>query len=170
MSTSTVKLYNMPLLSTRTAMCVGLFTLSNVLFPQLVHLIPNGGFIFLPIYFFTIIAAYKCGLSVGLLTAVLSPVVNHLLFGMPAEGMLNVIMIKGALAALAASYVARKTSQVSIMALLAVVVFYQVVGSLAEWAITSSSAAALQDLRMGIVGIALQVLGGYAFLRYVARK
>ena len=56
------------------------------------------------------------------------------------------------------------------MALLAVVVFYQVVGSLAEWAITSSSAAALQDLRMGVVGMALQVLGGYAFLRYVARK
>ena len=117
MNTTTVKLYNLPLLSTRTAMYVLIFTLSNVLFPQLVHLVPNGGFIFLPIYFFTIIGAYKYGLAVGLLTAVMSPMVNHLLFGMPAAGVLSVIMIKGVLAAVAASYVARKTSRVSIVAL-----------------------------------------------------
>ena len=170
MNTTTVKLYNLPLLSTRTAMYVLIFTLSNVLFPQLVHLVPNGGFIFLPIYFFTIIGAYKYGLAVGLLTAVMSPMVNHLLFGMPAAGVLSVIMIKGVLAALAASYVARKTSRVSIVALVAVVAFYQLLGGLVEWTMTSSLAAALQDVRMGLPGMALQVLGGYAFLRYVARK
>lgn len=38
---------------------------------------------FLPIYFFTLVAAFRCGWKVGLLTAVLSPVVNCLLFGMP---------------------------------------------------------------------------------------
>ena len=170
MNTTTVKLYNLPLLSTRTAMYVFIFTLSNVLFPQLVHLVPNGGFIFLPIYFFTIIGAYKYGLAVGLLTAVMSPMVNHLLFGMPAAGVLSVIMIKGVLAAVAASYVARKTSRVSIVALVAVVAFYQLLGGLVEWTMTSSLAAALQDVRMGLPGMALQVLGGYAFLRYVARK
>lgn len=170
MNTTTVKLYNLPLLSTRTAMYVLIFTLSNVLFPQLVHLVPNGGFIFLPIYFFTIIGAYKYGLAVGLLTAVMSPMVNHLLFGMPAAGVLSVIMIKGVLAAVAASYVARKTSRVSIVALVAVVAFYQLLGGLVEWTMTSSLAAALQDVRMGLPGMALQVLGGYAFLRYVARK
>jgi hypothetical protein len=170
MNTTTVKLYNLPLLSTRTAMYVLVFTLSNVLFPQLVHLVPNGGFIFLPIYFFTIIGAYKYGLAVGLLTAVLSPAVNHLLFGMPASGVLAVIMIKGVLAAVAAAYMARKTSQVSILSLVAVVAFYQLVGGVAEWAMTSSLAAALQDVRMGLAGMVLQVVGGYVVLRYVARK
>ena len=170
MNTTTVKLYNLPLLSTRTAMYVLVFTLSNVLFPQLAHLVPNGGFIFLPIYFFTIIGAYKYGLAVGLLTAVMSPMVNHLLFGMPASGVLSVIMIKGVLAAVAAAYVARKTSRVSVLALVAVVGFYQLVGGLVEWAMTLSLAAALQDVRMGLPGMVLQVLGGYAFLRYVVRK
>ena len=106
----------------------------------------------------------------GLLTAVLSPAVNHLLFGMPASGVLAVIMIKGVLAAVAAAYMARKTSQVSILSLVAVVAFYQLVGGVAEWAMTSSLAAALQDVRMGLAGMVLQVVGGYVVLRYVARK
>ncbi len=50
-----------------------LFIAGNILLPQLCHLIPDGGKILLPIYFFTLIAGYKFGLKVGLLTAVLSP-------------------------------------------------------------------------------------------------
>ena len=59
------------------------FVIGNIALPQLCHLIPQGGLILLPIYFFTLIAAYKYGFTVGLLTAVLSPLVNNLLFGMP---------------------------------------------------------------------------------------
>ena len=51
--------------------------------------------------------------------------------------------------------------------LLAVVLFYQVVGSAAEWAYTGSLAAALQDFRIGIPGMLLQILGGYLFIKYL---
>lgn len=129
------------------------------------HLIPGGGLIWLPIYFFTLIAAYKYGLAVGLLTALASPLANHLLFGMPAAGMLPAILIKSVLLALAAAYAAKKAGKISFWAILAAVAAYQIVGSLAEWGLTGSLAAALQDLRIGLPGIAVQILGGYAVLK-----
>ena len=48
-----------------------LFILGNMVLPQLCHLIPQGGITWLPIYFFTLIGAYKYGWKVGLLTGVL---------------------------------------------------------------------------------------------------
>ena len=63
----------------------------NIVLPQLCHLVPQG-LILLPIYFFTLIGAYKYGWQVGLLTAVLSPLANHLLFGMPPAPMLAPIL------------------------------------------------------------------------------
>lgn len=111
------------------------------------------------------IAAYKYGLAVGLLTALASPLANHLLFGMPPAGMLPAILIKSVLLALAAAYAAKKAGKVSFWAILAAVAAYQIVGSLAEWGLTGSLAAALQDLRIGLPGIAVQILGGYAVLK-----
>lgn len=82
MQTTSVKLYS---LNYRQAVTYGaalLFVAGNIAMPQLCHLVPQGGLILLPIYFFTLIGAYKYGWRVGLLTAVLSPLANNLLFGM----------------------------------------------------------------------------------------
>ena len=77
--------------------------------PQLAHLLPQGGITWLPIYFFTLVGAYKYGWRAGLLTAVVSPVANHLLFGMPAAAMLTPILVKSTLLALAAGYAAAQS-------------------------------------------------------------
>ena len=68
----------------KTYMVAALFVIGNIVLPQLCHLIPQGGLIWLPIYFFTLVAAYKYGPVAGLLTAVVSPLVNSAFFGMPA--------------------------------------------------------------------------------------
>ena len=120
---------------------------------------------FLPIYFFTLMASYKYGVKVGLMTAVLSPVVNSLFFGMPALALLPAILIKSVVLALAASFVANKTQKVSIVNLLIVVLAYQCVGTLAEWAMTSSFYVAIQDFRLGIPGMVLQLFGTYFLLK-----
>ena len=83
MSTSSAQLHAYGFASVKTYLLSGIFIAGNILLPQLAHLIPQGGLIFLPIYFFTLIAAYKFGLKVGLITAVFSPLINSLLFGMP---------------------------------------------------------------------------------------
>ena len=98
-----------------------------------------GGLILLPIYFFTLIAAYKFGIRVGLLTAVLSPLANSALFRMPAAAVLPEILIKSVTLAVAAAMAARYLKSVSLLAMVAVVLAYQIIGSLFEWVLTGAS-------------------------------
>lgn len=60
----------------RTYLFSVLFVLGNILLPQLCHLVHLGGPTMLPIYFFTLVGAYKYGMRLGLLVAILSPLVN----------------------------------------------------------------------------------------------
>ena len=160
-----IRIYDYKLNELKTYLFVILFVAGNVVLPQLCHLIPNGGKILLPIYFFTLFASYKYGLKVGLMTAVLSPLINSLAFGMPALALLPVIMIKSIVLAFTASFVANKTNRVSIINLLIVVLTYQCVGTLSEWAMTSSFYVAIQDFRLGVPGMTLQILLSYLLLR-----
>ena len=160
-----IKIYNYGLNELKTYLFVFLFVAGNIILPQLCHLIPDGGKMFLPIYFFTLMASYKYGVKVGLMTAVLSPVVNSLFFGMPALALLPAILTKSVVLALAASFVANKTQKVSIVNLLIVVLAYQCIGTLAEWAMTSSFYVAIQDFRLGIPGMVLQLFGTYFLLK-----
>ena len=159
-----IKIYNLGLSELKTYLFVFLFVTGNILLPQLCHLIPDGGKVFLPIYFFTLIASYKYGVKVGLMTAVLSPVINSLLFGMPALAVLPAILVKSVVLALAASFVATKTHKVSLINLLIVILTYQCIGTLAEWAMTSSFYVAIQDFRLGIPGMVLQIVLTYFLL------
>ena len=83
---TSVKLYSLKHSNVKTYLFALLFVAGNIALPQLCHLVPYGGPTLLPIYFFTLIAAYKYGFLVGLLTAILSPVINHLLFAYQVIG------------------------------------------------------------------------------------
>jgi hypothetical protein len=167
---TSVKIYSFGFSEKRTYLFAALFVLGNIVLPQLCHLIPRGGLIFLPIYFFTLVGSYKYGMRVGLLTAVFSPLVNSALFGMPAAAVLPSILIKSVLLAVAASLAASYSRRVSLLMLLAVIVAYQVFGSFAEWLIDGDFYSAITDFRLGIPGMFVQLLGGYAFIKYVIRK
>lgn len=151
----------------RAYMAAALFVAGNIVLPQLCHLVPQGGLVWLPIYFFTLVAAYKFGLTAGLLTAVASPVANSLLFGMPAAVMLPIILVKSVLLALAASFIASKARGVALWAVALAVVAYQAVGTMAEWGMSGSLATALQDICLGWPGILVQIFGGYAVMKYL---
>ena len=128
-----------------------MFIAGNIALPQLCHLIPYGGPTLLPIYFFTLIAGYKYGFRVGLLTAILSPVINHLLFAMPSEATLPVMLIKSTLLAGASAFAARMLKSVSLLGVLGN--FY----------------VAVQDFRIGTPGMLIQWFGGYALLKAIAK-
>ena len=166
---TTVKLYSLSYRDTKTYLFTLLFIAGNLIFPQLAHMIPGGGLMWLPIYFFTLIAAYKYGLRVGLLTAVLSPLANYLIFGMPGAAVLPAILIKSAVLAVAAAYMANRIKKVSLLALLGVILAYQVVGTLIEWAIVKDFFVAIQDFRIGIPGMLIQIVGGYFLLKAIAK-
>ena len=159
---TSVKLYSLPFGNVKTYLFVLLFVAGNIALPQLCHLVPAGGPTLLPIYFFTLIAAYKYGFKVGLLTALLSPVINHLLFAMPAAAVLPAILIKSGLLAGTAALAARYAKNISLLALLGVVLSYQIIGTVFEWALCGNFFLAVQDFRMGIPGMLIQWFGGYA--------
>ena len=169
-SNATVRLYSLGWREARTYMFALLFIAGNIVLPQLCHLFPQGGLILLPIYFFTLIAAYKFGFRVGLLTAVLSPLVNSVLFGMPPAAALPIIMIKGVLLAGAAAWMANRSKGASLLALIGVVLGYQLVGGLIEWAMTGEIVKALQDWKLGWPGMLLQAVGGWLAINYLLRK
>ena len=170
MLATNVKLYTWGYRESKTYLAALLFVLGNIALPQICHLVPQGGMMLLPIYFFTLIGAYKFGWKVGLLTAVLSPIVNSTLFGMPMPAVLPAILLKSVLLALAAGYVAYKYNKVTLPLMLTTVLAYQILGTLGEWTMKGDLYLALQDFRIGIPGMLLQILGGYAFIKYFIRK
>ena len=164
-TTTSTAVYSLNYRESKTYAASALFVVGNILLPQLCHLMPQGGLVWLPIYFFTLVAAYKYGLTAGLLTAVASPVVNSLLFGMPATAVLPVILTKSVLLALAAAFIASRVRRVAFWAVALAVVAYQGIGMLAEWGMTGSLTAALQDVRLGWPGILMPVFGGFAVMK-----
>lgn len=169
METTTLKLQMLNYSNIRTYLVASLFVVGNILLPQLCHLVPNGGLIFLPIYFFTLVGAYKYGWKAGLLIAVFSPLINSLLFSMPAPAVLPAIIAKSALLAVAAGLAASYFKRISILILALVVFSYQVVGTLVEWALVKDFMVAIQDFRLAVPGMLLQVFGGYFAIKALSK-
>ena len=165
METTAVKLYSLDYRDAKTYLAAALFVAGNIVLPQICHLVPQGGLRWLPIYFFTLVGAYKYGW-----TAVLSPLVNSALFGMPAAAALPAILLKSVLLAAAAGFAARRFGRATLPLLAGVVLFYQTAGTLGEWAFTGSATAAVQDFRIGIPGMLAQAAGGYLIINYLLRK
>lgn len=166
---TSAKLYSLNYSNAKTYLFGLLFVVGNIALPQLCHLTPYGGPTLLPIYFFTLIASYKYGFRVGLLTAILSPVINHLLFAMPSEAVLPAILIKSTLLAGASALIAKKLKSVTLLSVLGVVLSYQIIGTAFEWVLVGDFYAAAQDFRMGVPGMLIQWFGGYALLKAIAK-
>jgi len=170
METTTIKLYSLNYSNVKTYLAAFLFVIGNMALPQLCHLVPQGGITLLPIYFFTLIGAYKYGWKVGLLTGILSPLLNSLLFGMPLPVALPAILSKSLLLAVTAGFAAGYYKRISVPILIMVVLFYQVAGTLIEWLMVGDFYSAIQDFRMGVPGMLLQIFGGSLFIKYLIRK
>lgn len=168
-ATAPFRQMNLSLVNVKTYLFSTLFVIGNLVLPQVCHLVPDGGKIFLPIYFFTLIASYKFGLKVGLLTAVFSPLMNYLFFGMPVLAMLPVILIKSSLLAIVAAWVANRSHSVSLLLMAFTILTYQVLGGLAEWLITGNMMAGVQDLSLGLPGILVQWIAGWGILKLMAK-
>ena len=153
----------------RTYLAAIVFIGGNIVVPQLCHLIPNGGLMFLPIYFFTLVAAFRCGWKVGLLTAVLSPVVNCLLFGMPPVASLPAILVKSLTLVAAVELISRKMD-FSLLSVALAVLAYQLVGMTVEFFMDFNFMHAIQDIRIGWPGILIQIVGGYLVIKALQRK
>ena len=170
MQVTSVKLYSLEYNRAKTYRVAALFVAGNILLPQLCHLLPQGGVTWLPIYFFTLIGAYKYGWRAGLLTALASPLANWALFGMPAAVALPAILLKSVLLAAAAGFAASHFKRASLLLLAGVVLAYQVAGTMGEWALKGDFFLAVQDFRIGLPGMLVQIAGGWLFVNRLMRR
>ena len=138
------------------------FIICNMFLPQMFHLIPQGGIVFAPLSLVILAGSYKLGWKTGLLAAVASPVVNHLTFGLPAFGMLQVMTLKLVVLALVAGLTAQHFHRMTLPLLVGVVVVSELVGGLGEFLLTGGIATTVADFTIGWPGLLLQILGTYA--------
>ena len=146
------------------------FAAGNLVLPMAVHAIPNGGVIFLPLFFFTLVAAWRYGWLAGLLVATASPLLNHLLNGMPALAMLPAVLFKSWFLAVAATLVAARVRRLGLGWLALVAVLAQLAGAAFDALVSGNVMRSLNGLWMGLPGVALMVFGGYAVLRLLDRR
>ncbi|MBQ0074714.1 MAG: ECF transporter S component [Prevotella sp.] len=153
-----------------TSLMTALFIAANIGLPHLFHLIPGGGIMFLPIYFFTAFAAVSFGMWTGILTAVLSPLMGYLVFGMPQIMLLPDMMLKGVLLSCTLTYMLSKAETVLARFLVvpsAVLIAWGIAGILELTMRTYE--VAFQDFFTGIPGLLMMTVAGWMALFFNKR-
>ena len=161
---ATVRLYAFNYDEVKTYLWAMVFVACNLVLPQVFHLIPQGGVIFSPLSLVILAGAYKFGWKTGLLAALLSPFVNHLLTGMPAMAVLPVMTLKLAILALVAGFTAQHFKTVSLPLIIGVVLVNKAIGCLGELLLTGGIDATIADFTIGWPGLLLQVIGAWLIL------
>ncbi len=156
---ASARLYTLNYDEAKTYMWAAIFVACNLVLPQVFHLIPQGGIIFAPLSLVILAGAYKFGWRVGLIAALASPLVNHLLTGMPAWNVLPVMTFKLAVLAMIAG--------VTLPLLIGVLLVAELAGGLGELALTGGIEATIQDFTIGWPGLLLQVIGAYLVCKYL---
>ncbi|MBO6032446.1 MAG: ECF transporter S component [Prevotella sp.] len=159
-----VRLYAFNYDEVKTYLWAMVFVACNLVLPQVFHLIPQGGIIFSPLSLVILAGAYKFGWKTGLLAALLSPLVNHVLTGMPAMAVLPVMTLKLAVLALVAGFTAQHFKTVSLPLIIAVVLVSKAIGCLGELLFTGGINATIADFTIGWPGLLLQVIGAWLIL------
>ncbi len=164
---TTVRLYTLNYDEVKTYLWATIFVACNLVLPQLFHLIPQGGVIFSPLSLVILAGAYKFGWKTGLLAAVLSPLVNHLITGLPAWDVLQVMTLKLVILAMVAGLAAQHFKTVSLPLLIGVILVSKAIGCLGEFALTGGIEATIADFTIGWPGLLLQVIGAWLILKFV---
>ncbi|WP_288286956.1 ECF transporter S component [uncultured Prevotella sp.] len=169
MEATTVRLYALNYDEAKTYMWAAIFVVCNLVLPQVFHLIPQGGIIFSPLSLVILAGAYKFGWKTGLLAALLSPTVNHLITGMPAMDILPVMTMKLAVLALVAGLAAQRFKTVNLPLLIGVVLVTKAIEGVGELALTGGITATIADFTIGWPGLLLQVFGTWLILKYIRK-
>ena len=164
---ASVKLYALNYDEVKTYLWTAVFVACNLVLPQLFHLIPQGGIIFSPLSLVILAGAYKFGWKTGLLAALLSPLVNHVVTGMPSWEVMPVMAMKLAVLAVVAGLIAQRFKAVSMMLLIGVVLVSKAIGGFGELLLTGGIDATMADFIIGWPGLLMQVVGAWLILKYV---
>lgn len=138
------------------------FVAGNVILPQICHAVNLGGKAFLPIMLFTVIGAARYGLTTGLLTAVLSPLVSTAITGMPSGAMLASVIVSSLLIVAVIGTWRELRGTFSILSVIALIAVCQGASFIINGAFIFGFAEAWGNLLMSWPGILIQAVALWA--------
>lgn len=89
---------------------------------------------------------------------------------MPAVAGLPAILLKSTVLAFAAGIFATRFNRAALWQLLIVVLSYQTIGTFGEWILKGDFFIAIQDFRIGLSGMMMQILGGYLVIKRLCKN
>ena len=126
-------------MKTKQLVLTAMFVALGVVLPQAFHAIPNAGSVFLPMHIPVLMSGFVAGPLFGLICGVATPLLSHLIFGMPPApvlpGMLCELAVYGLMTGLLSRLikiknVTAKTYIVLILAMLAGRLTYGILNAL----------------------------------------
>lgn len=131
---------------------------STVLFPVLLHNFGIAGQVFLPLYFFSLLAGLTYGWRCGLMVGILSPIVSFFFSSMPTLTLLPFVVIKSLSIGLTSGLLTKKfKTKNSFLLSLSSILFTQIIGLILIFSFTSNLNLALMDIKVGYLGLLLQL-------------
>ena len=94
--------------NTRNIVLTAMFVALGVALPQAFHAVPNAGSIFLPMHIPVLLAGFSVGPVFGLCAGILTPLLSHLMFGMPPVPVLPSMLFELAIYGLVSGLLTRK--------------------------------------------------------------
>lgn len=145
------------------------FSIGNFILPTLFHFIPNGGKMFLPIFFFTLVGASLYGWQFGVTTALISITGSYLVKGMPVYNMVYIVLLKSIVIAIAANFIKSRYSKFSLLSLLLIVLSYQLFGFFLEIIYFDDISNVINNYYISIPGMLMQIILGYFIIKKVEK-
>ena len=143
-----------------------IFIFCNLTFSMICHLIPNGGRIFVPIYFFTLIGSYLLGWKAGIIISLMSISTNHILLGMPDDNMIMIVLIKTITISLITALINKDNI---LTTLLKIILLYQLISIIIDLFITNNINIVISNLINQIPGLIIQLFIGYIIIKNVKK-
>lgn len=145
-------------------------TAANILLPLVFHQFGNAGKMFLPIYFFSLVAGLGFGWRCGVLTGLMSPLLSFSLSAMPALPILGFVIAKSVVLGGFSGYLREKLPQKNIFFItMMAILLTQFLGSLLIFSFTRNWEFTISDVTFGAVGILTQAIFAPLLVQFIFR-
>lgn len=134
----------------------------GIILPLILHMTGINGAIFLPMHIPVLIAGLIVGSPLGLVIGILSPIINHLLTGMPPVPILWIMLVELPLYGLASGFLYRKVKMTLLPSLIVSMILGRLGAAIMVLILGKGLGFPIPPIGLYVKGITLTALPGIA--------